>query len=142
MIQFTNQETRFVLKNKIRIRGWVRTILKNEGKKLGDLTYIFCSDGYLLQLNKKYLHHQTLTDIITFDYSENAIVSGDIFISIDRVSENAVTYSRSFGEELGRVMAHGVLHLVGYNDKSEEEKAIMTTMEDKYLPSFPSLKNA
>ena len=139
MIQFSNQVTNFVLKNKLKIREWVRAIVRDEGKRSGDLSYVFCSDDYLLQLNKQYLKHQTLTDIITFDYSENEKVSGDIFISIDRVKENARDYSRSFNEELGRVMAHGVLHLLGYKDKLEEDRINMTEKENQYLASFPNL---
>jgi len=139
MIQFSNQETSFVLKNKLKIQDWVRNILIEEGKQTGEITYIYCTDDYLLQLNIHYLNHHTLTDIITFDYSENAKISGDIFISVERIRENAETFSKSFNEELGRVMAHGVLHLVGYKDKSEEDKTRMTEKENQYLAQFPNL---
>jgi probable rRNA maturation factor len=139
MIQFSTQDIRFILKNKLKVREWVRTILNEEGRAAGDLSFIFCNDSYLFELNKQYLRHQTLTDIITFDYSENELVSGDIFISIERVKENARFYSKSFPEELGRVMAHGVLHLAGYKDKSPGDKLKMTDKENKCLSSFPIL---
>jgi probable rRNA maturation factor len=139
MIQFSNQEIPFTLRNKLKIREWIRSIIKEENKVIGDISYIFCSDDYLYQMNKKYLNHQTLTDIITFEYNEGELVSGDIFISLDRVKENSKSFSKSFDEELGRVMAHGVLHLVGYMDKSGEDKSIMTEKENKYLNTFPNL---
>lgn len=139
MIQFSNQEIRFVLKNKLKIREWVKTILKEEGRKTGDIAYVFCHDEYLLKLNQQYLKHQTLTDIITFDYSEKDVISGDIFISLDRIKENSFSYSRSFEEELGRVMAHGILHLAGYKDKTAEDKKRMTEKENTYLVTYPNL---
>jgi probable rRNA maturation factor len=139
MIQFTNQEITFKLKNKLRIKEWVRSILSDERKKIGDISYVFCSDDYLLQMNMKYLKHQTLTDIITFEYNQDEKVSGDIFISLDRVKENSRRFSKSFYEELGRVMAHGILHLAGYKDKTEVDKIIMTEKENKYLNTFPNL---
>ena len=100
---------------------------------MGEIQFIYCSDSYLLQLNRQYLQHDTFTDIITFDYSAEKTVSGDIFISIDRVSENAKKFSHSFEDELHRVMAHGVLHLMGFKDKSKKTKLQMTTEEDKAL---------
>jgi probable rRNA maturation factor len=139
MIQFSNQEIKFVLKNKRKIKDWVQLIVLSEGKKSGNITYVFCPDSYLLAMNKQYLRHSTLTDIITFDYSENSLISGDIFISIERVRENAGAYSRSFYEELGRVMSHGVLHLLGYKDKSKDEITMMRAKENKYLVDFPNL---
>jgi probable rRNA maturation factor len=139
MIQFSNQEIRFVLRNKLKIREWVKTILKEEGRRTGDIAYVFCHDEYLLKLNQQYLKHQTLTDIITFDYSEKDIISGDIFISLDRIKENSFSYSRSFEEELGRVMAHGILHLAGYKDKTVEDKKKMTEKENTYLVTYPNL---
>jgi len=139
MISFSNQETSFFLKNKLKIRGWIKSIVMGEGKKMGEIAYIFCTDEYLLSLNRQYLRHQTLTDIITFDYSEKSRVAGDIFISIDRVKENSIKYSRSYNEELARVMAHGVLHLLGYKDKTETDKAAMRVKEEQYLVSNPNL---
>jgi probable rRNA maturation factor len=139
MITFSTIETNFQLKNKLKVRTWVKGIIAAEGKLAGDITYIFCNDDYLGKLNKQYLNHETLTDIITFDYSENRILSGDIFISIERVKENAVSFKTNFSAELGRVMAHGVLHLTGYKDKKPDEKIIMRAKEDFHIESFPYL---
>ncbi len=111
----------------------INDLIKSEKKNKGEISFIFCSDKYLLEINKEYLQHDYYTDVITFDYSENNIISGDIFISIDRVKENADTYKVSFENELYRVMLHGVLHLVGYNDKTKEEQKIMRQKEDEYL---------
>lgn len=139
MISFTTADFSFNLKNKIKIRNWVKAIFEAEGKKTGDITYVFCSDNYLGDMNQKYLKHNTLTDIITFDYSESGKQSGDIFISIQRVNENAESFNTTFIRELGRVMAHGVLHLVGYKDKTPGEKKQMREKEDFYLASYPNL---
>ncbi len=139
MISFSAVETTHKLKNKLKIKSWVNFIVKAEGKTAGDITYIFCNDEYLGGMNEKYLKHDTLTDIITFDYSEKEKLSGDIFISIERVKENAGIYTTTFDAELGRVMAHGVLHLVGYKDKTPEDKKMMRSKEDFYLSSFPNL---
>jgi probable rRNA maturation factor len=139
MISFSTVEVTFRLSNKRKIRSWVKTLIETEGKSPGDITYVFCNDNYLSEMNIKYLKHKTLTDIITFDYSNKVKLSGDIFISIERVKENAVLYKATFNSELGRVMAHGVLHLVGYGDHTSEEKATMRRKEDSYLSSFPNL---
>jgi rRNA maturation RNase YbeY len=139
MISFSNVETDFNLKNKLKVRSWVRSILEQEGKRFGDISYVFCTDEYLLKMNIEYLKHDTLTDIITFDYSEQGKLAGDIFISSERVIENAKSFSVSVDEELGRVLAHGVLHLSGYKDKKAEDKKLMRTKEDFYLKSFPNL---
>jgi probable rRNA maturation factor len=139
MISFSAVETKFKLKNRVNIKNWIRSILETEHKKSGDIAYVFCTDTYLLEMNKHYLKHDTLTDIITFDYSEKGFLSGDIFISIDRVKENAVSFNTTFDAELGRVMAHGVLHLSGYKDKTPDDKKEMRAKEDYYLTSFPSL---
>jgi probable rRNA maturation factor len=139
MISFSTVETTYNLKNKLKVRNWVKSILETEGKKAGDITYVFCSDEYLSVMNEKYLKHNTLTDIITFDYSEKGKLSGDIFISIERVTENAGSFSTTLNQELGRVMAHGVLHLLGYKDKTPEDKKMMRSKEDFYLATFPNL---
>ena len=139
MISFTTIEQKFSLKNKLTVRNWVKSILAAEGKKLGDIVFVFCNDEYLAGLNEKFLNHYTLTDIITFDYTEKDKLSGDICISIDRVRENSVNFSTTFDEELGRVMAHGVLHLAGYKDKSANDKIQMRQKEDLYLSSYPNL---
>jgi rRNA maturation RNase YbeY len=140
MISFTSIETNYILKNKLKIRNWIKSILEKEGALAGDITFVFCNDDYLWDLNQKYLNHKTLTDIITFDYSEKGKLSGDICISIERVKENASTYSKTFDEELGRVMAHGVLHLAGYKDKNSEDKKVMRSKEDLYLQLFLKLQ--
>ena len=139
MISFTTLEIDFVLKNKLKIRNWVKEILSSEGKDSGEIAYVFCNDEYLSKMNEKYLNHLSLTDIITFDYSEKGKLSGDICISIERVRENAGNYKNSTDEELRRVMAHGILHLAGYKDKSSEDKRVMRSKEDFYLASYPDL---
>ncbi len=139
MISFTTIEQKFSLKNKLTVRNWVKSILSSESKKLGDIVFVFCNDEYLAGLNEKFLNHDTLTDIITFDYTEKDKLSGDICISIDRVKENSVNFSTTFDEELGRVMAHGVLHLAGYKDKAANDKIQMRQKEDLYLSSYPNL---
>ncbi len=115
------------------ITSWIEYIITNEGKKMGDINYIFCDDEYLLKINQDYLQHDYYTDIITFDYVKGKKISGDIFVSVTRVSENAPLLSKSFEEELHRVIAHGVLHLCGYKDKTEEEIKEMRSKEDFYL---------
>jgi probable rRNA maturation factor len=139
MISFSTAEIEFNLKNKLKVKAWVKYILEAEKKVAGDITYIFCNDDFLGSMNEKYLKHDTLTDIITFDYSEKGILSGDIFISIERVKENAESFKTGFDAELGRVMAHGVLHLSGYKDKTAADKKEMRSKEDFYLSSFPNL---
>ncbi len=139
MISFTSVDIPYVLKNKLKVRNWVKSILQAEGKTPGDITYIFCNDDYLGSMNETYLKHNTLTDIITFDYTEKEKYAGDIFISLERVTENAGSFKASFAEELGRVMAHGVLHLCGYKDKKADDQKVMKAKEDFYLLSFPNL---
>ena len=115
------------------LRNWIKSVIKGEKKKTGSLNFIFCSDEYLLRINQQYLEHDYYTDIITFDYVTGSVISGDIFISVDRVKENAGVYKVSFSAELNRIMIHGVLHLLGYMDKEVEHKRIMTEKEDYYL---------
>lgn len=129
-------ETDFKLQNKILYKKWIQFFTRQLGKKVGDVNYIFCTDDYLHELNVKYLNHDTLTDIITFDYSENNILNGDIFISIERVKENSEKFKINFREELKRVIAHGVLHLSGFKDKKKEDKSIMRNQEDRALEMF------
>ena len=123
----------FQIFNKRTFASWIKRVAKKEGATVGDLNFIFCSDKFLLEKNKAYLKHNALTDIITFNYSDKHNISGDVFISIDRVKENALLFSESFENELKRVIIHGVLHLLGYKDKSKKEKAIMRNKEDFYL---------
>jgi rRNA maturation RNase YbeY len=111
-------------------------MLATESSFLGTLNYIFCDDAYLVEINLQYLNHNTLTDIITFDYSDESRVSGDIFISIERVRDNAKDFKVGFEEELKRVMSHGVLHLLGYNDKTDEEKHSMRNKENEMIKLF------
>ncbi|MCR9263580.1 MAG: rRNA maturation RNase YbeY [Flavobacteriaceae bacterium] len=135
MIEF-HFELDFQLEHEPKYSDWVTRILDSEGFKVGQIDYIFCSDEYLLELNNEYLKHDTLTDIITFDYTEGVVVSGDIFISVDRVKENAVTFGVPLQDEIVRVMSHGVLHLVGYGDKTDEEAEIMRSKEDEKIRMF------
>lgn len=132
MITFYS-ETDFELEEKIQVSKWLEFCIHQENKELGDICYIFCDDNYLLDKNIKYLNHNTLTDIISFDYSLEDFISGDIFISVESVAENAVDLSLTYKEELHRVMVHGILHFCGYNDKSEEETKLMRLREDYYL---------
>lgn len=135
MINF-HYEIKFDLDRTENYTNWINTIINSENADLGDLSYIFCSDDYLLKLNQKYLKHNSFTDIITFDYSAQKVISGDIYISIDRIRENAVKFNEDFNKELLRVMAHGVLHLLGYNDKNKKEKEAMRAKEDEKIDMF------
>lgn len=110
-----------------------KLISRETGKKVGAINIIFCSDSYLLEINQKYLQHDTLTDIVTFDYCDDKYIAGDIYISLDRVEENAIKYKESFDREFHRVIFHGILHLLGYGDKSKEEEKEMRAKEDFYL---------
>lgn len=133
MISFANQGISFTLKGKNKIKQWIKSVIEIEQSKLGDVQYIFCSDDELLKINIAHLNHDTYTDIITFDYTEKKMIHGDIFISIDRVKENAQKYNVTFENELHRVMIHGILHLCGYKDKKREDSKKMREMEDKAL---------
>jgi rRNA maturation RNase YbeY len=128
--------TDFDLTQADEISLWLQNVAKSENFEIADLNYVFVSDEELYEMNVKYLNHNTLTDIITFNYVENEIVSGDIFISVDRVKENAVVFNVSFENELLRVMVHGLLHLMNYNDKTDEEQELMTLKEDEKLKMF------
>jgi probable rRNA maturation factor len=135
MISF-NYETDFEIKNEPEYSSWISNIILSEGKTEGEINYIFCNDDYLLDLNQKHLNHDTLTDIISFDYSVGNEIHGDVFISIERVQENALDFNVSFSEELNRVMAHGVLHYCGYKDKTKEDEETMRKKEDEKLKMF------
>lgn len=132
MISF-HSETNFSLKNEEELCKWISFVIQNEEFKEGELNYIFCDDKYLLEKNVKFLNHNTLTDIISFDYTMGKLVSGDIFISVERVEENAKIFNVSFDDELQRVMIHGILHFCKYKDKNDEEKKTMRAKEDYYL---------
>lgn len=137
-IQFFAEDIDFTLKGKQQVREWIDEAIKEEGfRRIAELNFIFCSDRYLLELNQQYLQHDTFTDIITFDNSEQeGVIAGDIFISIERVRENAQKFSVPEEQELRRIMIHGVLHLCGYHDKKAEEKKLMTNKEDHFLQKW------
>ncbi|MFB9841168.1 rRNA maturation RNase YbeY [Mucilaginibacter ginsenosidivorans] len=133
-VNFFEEDIRFDLKNKLKVKQWIKATIAAEGYKLRELNYIFCSDGYLLTINQQYLDHDTYTDIITFDNSQKpGKIEGDIFISIDRIRENAEKFGTGETNELHRVIIHGALHLLGYKDKTAGAKKIMTGKEDQYL---------
>ena len=134
MISF-NYESDFSLQEEV-YASWIETIVESENKILGEISYIFCDDEYLHSINMQCLNHDTLTDIISFDYTEGDIISGDIFVSIERVEDNAKDFNVSFDEELKRVLAHGVLHYCGYKDKSEEDALLMRTKEEEKIKLF------
>ena len=136
-ILYFNEEVSFLLKHKRKINKWIYNSIVSEERKPGSVNFIFCNDDYLLKLNQKFLNHNTYTDIITFNYDEQ-VISGDIFISLDRVQENARRLGIQFNDELYRIMIHGILHLVGYKDKTTEEKVKMTEKEDYYLSLLPN----
>ena len=136
MIQFCTEDITFSLQEKLKHKAWLNEVAKQEGKKILELSYVFCSDEYLLKINQEYLNHDTLTDIVTFDNTEDPKkIEGDIFISIDRVKENGEKLGTS-ETELERVMVHGLLHLLGYKDKKKEDKALMTEKEDFYIKQY------
>ncbi len=136
MIQF-NSETGFTLEKQDTINKWISNVILSESFKEGDINYVFCDDEYLHKLNMEFLSHDTLTDIISFDYSIGKIIHGDVFISIERVEENAKIFNNSFLNELYRVLVHGVLHYCGYKDKTEADKKTMRSKEDFYLLQLP-----
>lgn len=133
-IDFFTQDISFKIPRPGKTRAWIEEVISKEKKRLARVNYIFCSDDYLAALNHQYLNHKTLTDIITFDHSESGQeIEGDVFISVDRVRENARTFKTTMDEELHRVLVHGVLHLIGYTDKTSSQKSRMRKKEDAYL---------
>ncbi|WP_306351209.1 rRNA maturation RNase YbeY [Flavobacterium sp. '19STA2R22 D10 B1'] len=135
MISF-NYETDFELADETIFSDWLSRVIISENKKEGEINYIFCDDEYLHQINVEYLKHDTLTDIISFDYSVGNELHGDIFVSVERVKDNAVDFNTVFEEELKRVMAHGILHYCGYKDKTEDEAALMRSKEEDKIALF------
>lgn len=133
MVSYFNEDTKFDFKEKRLTNRWLKLVAESEIRRLGDISIIFCSDNYILDVNMKYLQHDYFTDIITFDYCEKDVLSGDLFISIDSVRENALYYGTEFADELNRVMVHGLLHLIGYDDHTEEDIAVMRQKENYYL---------
>jgi rRNA maturation RNase YbeY len=132
MISF-NYETDFELPYEQEYSLWISKVISSEGRKEGEINYIFCDDLYLLEINQKYLGHDTFTDIISFDYSVGKELHGDIYISVERVKENAKEFEVDFKEEIRRVMVHGILHYCGYKDKSDKDKMLMRSKEDGYI---------
>ncbi|MBG6112147.1 rRNA maturation RNase YbeY [Flavobacterium sp. CG_9.10] len=135
MINF-NYETDFNLENEEAIAAWLSNVIVSENKKEGEINYIFCDDEYLHKINLEYLNHDTLTDIISFDYTMGDELSGDVFVSIERVKDNAKDFNVAFEEELKRVLVHGVLHYCGYKDKGEAEELLMRSKEDEKIALF------
>ena len=132
MITF-NSETSFTLKNQNKLVKWIGDVVSSEGFQVGEINYIFCDDSYLNKINQEFLNHDAFTDIISFDYTLGKEVGGDIFISIERVLENAEEFNEVFENELHRVMIHGILHFMGYKDKTKKEKTLMRTKEDENI---------
>jgi len=135
MINF-NYETDFNLDNEEMIASWLSNVITSENKKEGEINYIFCDDDYLHKINVEYLNHDTLTDIISFDYTVGNELNGDIFVSVERVKENAEDFNVSFDDELKRVIVHGVLHYCGFKDKNESDELLMRKKEDEKLALF------
>lgn len=129
-------ENEFQLGDEKRFSSWLRKVIISEGKKVGEISFVFCDDEYLLEINRKFLNHETYTDIISFDDTVGNILHGDIFISTERVADNAQTYGVPMEEELKRVLVHGVLHFCGYKDKSKEEKLVMRNKEEDKMKMF------
>ena len=135
MINF-NYETEFTLDNEQAFANWLSAVIVSENKNEGEINYIFCDDEYLHKINVEYLNHDTLTDIISFDYTVGNELNGDIFVSVERVEDNAKDFNVSFKEELKRVLAHGILHYCGYKDKSDSEAELMRSKEDEKIAMF------
>lgn len=133
MVRYYTEDTDFVFKGKALNNKWLRMVAESEIRKIGDINIIFCSDNYILDVNMKYLQHDYFTDIITFDYCEGKYLNGDLFISIDSVRENSEFYGTEFKDELNRVIVHGVLHLIGFDDHCDEDIAMMRSKENYYL---------
>lgn len=138
-IQFYNEDVELPHLDTERVKKWLVFIANKHEKEIGEISYIFCSDSYLLEVNRQYLDHDYLTDIITFDYTEKNTISGDVFISTDRVSENAVEFDVSYDEELLRVISHGVLHLIGFNDKNDADQEVMTQQENASILDYHNI---
>jgi rRNA maturation RNase YbeY len=132
-IYFSSENIKFDLRGKLKVKKWITDLIKAQNKKVGDISYLFCDDAYLIEVNRTYLDHDTYTDIITFDYVEGDTISGDILISFERVKENAQLFNTTFDQELHRVIIHGVLHLLGQGDKTEAEAAQMRKKEEAAL---------
>lgn len=139
MVTYFFEDTDFKLKNKTKIKKWLKLVAESEVFSLGAVSVIFCSDNYILDINQRFLQHDYFTDIITFDYSEGEKISGDLFISVDSVRENSIEYGTEFEEELHRVIVHGILHLIGYDDHTDEDIMTMRSKENYYLSLYDLL---
>ena len=133
MISYYFEDTDFLFKGKTRNNKWLKLVAESEIRRIGNISIIFCSDNYILDINQKFLQHDYFTDIITFDYCEGNTLSGDLFISIDSVRENAIEYGCDFDTELNRVIVHGLLHLIGYDDHTDDDIRTMRAKENYYL---------
>ncbi len=138
MIRYHRENTKFALKEKRKYNNWIKTVVNHlsvvkPAKRIGDINVIFCSNSYILSINKQYLKHNYFTDIITFDYSDDIFINSDLFISIETVKTNSEKFKTEFSHELNRVLIHGILHLIGYNDKKEDEKSLMRLTEERAL---------
>lgn len=135
MISF-NYEIEFELQDEAKYEEWIAEVIDSEDKSEGEVNYIFCDDEYLHKMNVEFLDHDTLTDVISFDYTMGSLISGDIFISVERVRDNAADFNVDFDDELRRVMAHGILHYCGYKDKTEDDSQLMRVKEDEKIALF------
>ena len=133
MISYYFEDTDFIFRAKTLTSRWLKLVAESEIRRIGDISIIFCSDNYILDVNQKYLQHDYFTDIITFDYCEGERLSGDLFISVDSIYENSLEYGTDFNEELNRVIVHGLLHLIGYDDHNDEDISQMRAKENYYL---------
>ncbi len=138
-VKFFNQDTSYQLKNKKIVKDWIERTIQNERYVSGNINVIFTSDKYLLSINKKYLKHNYYTDIVTFNYCDERVIQGDIFISIDTVKNNSKRFGVKYSEEMHRVIIHGILHLIGYDDQNDEERALMRQKENDYLERLKNL---
>ena len=141
MVRYFNEDISFNFKQRLLNNRWLKLVAGSEMKRLGNINIIFCSDNYILDVNMKYLQHDYFTDIITFDYCEDDVLSGDLFISIDSVKENSTLYGVSFEDELNRVIVHGLLHLIGFDDVTEELHKEMHYQEDLALTVLQSMRD-
>ena len=139
-ITFASANIDFDLQDKAKVKNWISEIIKAQGKRVGVIGYLFCDDAYLIEANRQYLNHDTYTDIITFDYVGDDVISGDIMISVERVGENAQKFETTFDQELHRVIIHGILHLLGQGDKSDEDATQMRKKEESALVLWNSMK--
>lgn len=139
MIQFVEENVKFPLSNKTLTKRWIKSVIEGYNKKVGDICIIFCDDDYLIDINRQYLNHDYYTDIITFDYVEGDKISGDLFISLDTVRSNAEKFSEEYLTEAKRVIIHGVLHLLGFKDKTETDAIEMRLAENRSLELYPLL---